>query len=351
MKIDFVVLWVDSNDPKWIASYNHYRPEKPLQDNARFRNWGIFRYWFRSVERYAPWVNKVYLVTNGKFPDWINPDCEKLVLVKHSDFIPQKYLPTFNSKTIELNLGRIDSLSEHFVYFNDDIFINAPVAPEYYFRDGLPCDYNFESLYHNPTYSRENMFGEDVSMFCNVAAINKHFNRRNVVRQDWKKWYGRHLWGKPLVMSLLMLPRTAFEHFVLFHFEQPMLKSVFHEAWEKEEYLLDYSCTRFRIETCLNQYFMRYWQFATNRFYPMKKKGIMYYRYDKDIVDDLQKVIIEERTTSICINDTPHCSPEDFDYAAKAVREAFERKFPSPSIFERESSFDISSKKNGQSLH
>ena len=115
-----------------------------------------------------------------------------------------------------------------------------------------------------------------------------------------------------------------------------MLKSVFHEAWEKEEYLLDYSCTRFRIETCLNQYFMRYWQFATNRFYPMKKKGIMYYRYDKDIVDDLQKVIIEERTTSICINDTSHCSPEDFDYAAKAVRETFERKFPSPSIFERE---------------
>lgn len=334
-KIDFVVLWVDSNDPEWIASYNHYRPEKPLQDNARFRNWGLFRYWFRSVERYAPWVNKVYLVTNGKFPDWINPDCEKLVLVKHTDFIPQKYLPTFNSKTIELNLGRIDSLSEHFVYFNDDIFINAPVTPEYYFRNGLPCDYNFESLYHNPTYSRENMFGEDVSMFCNVAAINKHFNRRNVVRKDWKKWYGRHLWGKPLVMSLLMLPRTAFEHFVLFHLEQPMLKSVFHEAWEKEEYLLDYSCTRFRIETCLNQYFMRYWQFATNRFYPMKKKGIMYYRYDKDIVDDLQKVIIEERTTSICINDTPHCSPEDFDYAAKTVREAFERKFPSPSIFER----------------
>lgn len=131
-KIDFVVPWVDSNDPEWIASYNHYRPEKPLQDNARFRNWGLFRYWFRSVERYAPWVNKVYLVTNGKFPDWINPDCEKLVLVKHTDFIPQKYLPTFNSKTIELNLGRIDSLSEHFVYFNDDVFINAPVTPDKY---------------------------------------------------------------------------------------------------------------------------------------------------------------------------------------------------------------------------
>ena len=65
-KIDFVVPWVDSNDPEWIKSYNHYRPEKPIQDTARFRDWGIFRYWFRAVERYAPWVNKVFLITNGK---------------------------------------------------------------------------------------------------------------------------------------------------------------------------------------------------------------------------------------------------------------------------------------------
>ena len=78
-KIDFVVPWVDSNDPEWIALYNHYRPEKPIKDNSRFRDWDIFRYWFRAVERYAPWVNKVFLITNGKFPDWINPDCTKLV--------------------------------------------------------------------------------------------------------------------------------------------------------------------------------------------------------------------------------------------------------------------------------
>ena len=157
-KIDFVVPWVDSNDPEWIKSYNHYRPEKPIQDMARFRDWGIFRYWFRAVERYAPWVNKVFLITNGKFPEWINPSCEKLVLVKHSDYIPQKYLPTFNSKTIELNLGRIDDLSEHFVYFNDDTFICAPITPDYFFKDGLPCDYNFESIYRNPSYSKEDKF-------------------------------------------------------------------------------------------------------------------------------------------------------------------------------------------------
>ena len=334
-KIDFVVLWVDSNDPEWVESYNHYRPDKPIQDIARFRNWDIFRYWFRAVERYAPWVNKVYLITNGKFPDWINSNCEKLVLVKHSDYIPEKYLPTFNSRTIELNIGRIESLSEHFVFFNDDMFINAPVTPDFYFRDGLPCDYNFESLYRNTSYSKENKFGEDLTIYCDIAVLNNHFDRRKVVRQAWKKWYGPHLWGKPLLFSLLMLNRTKFENFTLFHHAQPMLKSIFHEIWEKEEYILDQSCSRFRHDPTVNQYLVRYWQFASNRFYPMKKKGLMYYYYNEEILKDLEKVLLEGRITNICINDTPNCKEEDFELAEKTIKAAFEKKFPITSIYEK----------------
>lgn len=336
VNIDFVVLWVDCNDPNWIKSYNYYRPDKPIQDRARYRNWNIFRYWFRAVEKYAPWVNKVYLITNGKFPDWINPNCEKLVLVKHSDYIPEKYLPTFNSGAIELNIGRIDSLSEHFVFFNDDMFINAPVAPEYYFRDGLPCDYNFESLYRNPSYSKEDKFGLDIVMFCDVALLNRHFNRKEVVRQAWRKWYGLHLWGKPLLFSLLLLGRSKFENFPLYHHEQPMLKSIFSEIWEKEEFFLDQSCTKFRNDISINQYLIRYWQFASNRFYPVKKKGLAYHHYNKEIVDDLIKNLKEERCPSICINDSPYCSEEDFRYASEKIRVAFEEKFPTISIFEKE---------------
>lgn len=334
-KIDFVVTWVDSNDPEWIKSYNLYRPERPITDNARFRNWDIFQYWFRAVERYAPWVNKVFLITNGKFPAWINRDCKKLALVKHSDYIPEKYLPTFNSNTIELNLGRIKELSEHFVLFNDDVFINAPVRPEYYFRDGLPCDYNFESPYSNRLYTKENGYGIGITKYCNVAILNSHFNRKKVVRQAWSKWYGKHLWGKPLAMSLLMLGRAQFENFILFHLEQPMLKSTFHEVWEKEPDMLDLSCSRFRTDLNLNQYLMRYWQLASNKFYPSRRKGISYERYNETILTDLQKVLLEERTNSVCINDNSYCNEQVFLLASKIVRKCFDRKFPDKSIFER----------------
>ncbi len=334
-KIDFVVLWVDSNDPEWIASYNHYRPEKPITDKARFRDWGIFKYWFRCVEKYAPWVNKVFLITNGKFPDWINPNCEKLVLVKHSDYIPEKYLPTFNSKTIELNLGRLKELSEHFVYFNDDMFINAPITPQYYFKDGLPCDYNFESVFSNPSYSKQDMFSIDLDIFCNVAVINSNFNRRQVIRQAWKKWYGPHLWGKPLFFSLLLLFRAKFETFPLYHHEQPMLKSVFQEIWDKEPEILDFSCSRFRKVASLNQYIIRYWQFASNRFYPMKKEYLLFYTYNDNILNSLDRILHEERIPSLCLNDSPYFDEEEYKSVSEAICGMLAKKFPSPSIYEK----------------
>lgn len=334
-KIDFIVTWVDSTDPEWIKAYNHYRPEKPITDAARFRDWQIFRYWFRSVERYAPWVNRVFLVTNGTFPDWINPECEKLVLVKHSDYMPEKYLPTFNSNAIELNFGRIKELSEHFVLFNDDHFLNAPVEPDYYFREGLPCDYNFESPYSNRIYTRENHYGIGITKYCNVAILNRHFNRRNVVRQAWSKWYGKHLWGKPLLLSLLMLGRGRFENFTTFHLEQAMLKSIFQEVWDKEPDVLDQSCSRFRLETDLNQWLIRYWQFASNKFYPLKRKGLTYERYNKEILSDLQKVLLEERTNSVCLNDNSYCSEKDFLLASKIIQESLKIKFPNKSVFEK----------------
>jgi hypothetical protein len=232
-KIDFVVPWVDPNDPEWIESYNFYRPEKPIKDYSKFRDWNIFHYWFRAVERYAPWVNKVFLITNGKFPEWINTDCEKLILIKHSDYIPEKFLPTFNSRTIELFLGRIENLSEHFVYFNDDIFLNAPVKPKYFFKQGLPCDYNRETILRYPRYTKQDHFSESLVLYYCTAIVNNHFSRKETVRQAWRKWYGPHLWGSPLITSILLLRQRHFEGFHLLHNEQPMLKSVFNEIWEK----------------------------------------------------------------------------------------------------------------------
>lgn len=89
----------------------------------RYRDYGTFNYWFRMVEMHAPWVNNIYLITNGQRPKWLNVNHPKLKWVRHEEFIPKEYLPTFNASAIEMNIHRIDGLSENFVLFNDDMYL------------------------------------------------------------------------------------------------------------------------------------------------------------------------------------------------------------------------------------
>ena len=110
--IDLVVTWVDESDLNWQSEKRKYEADIKKEidtDNLveRYRDWNILRFWFRSVEKYAPWIRKVFFVTYGHLPEWINLNNEKLVVVKHEDFIPQEYLPTFSCRPIELNLWRI----------------------------------------------------------------------------------------------------------------------------------------------------------------------------------------------------------------------------------------------------
>ena len=124
MEIDFVVTWVDMDDPKWKNEYSKFYGKIDNRINelseARFRDNGFLKYWFRGISAFAPWVRNIHFVTSGQKPDWLNTDHPKLNMVKHTDYIPKKYLPVFNSNLIEIYMHKIPGLSEHFVYFNDD---------------------------------------------------------------------------------------------------------------------------------------------------------------------------------------------------------------------------------------
>ena len=126
--IDVVITWVDSNDLNWQKEREKYldpsfSKNKHVGAMNRYQDQGTLQYIFRGIEKHMPWVRKVFLVTCGHYPVWLNLNYDKLVLVKHEDFIPKEYLPTFNSNSILINLHRIKSLSEHFIYFNDDMYV------------------------------------------------------------------------------------------------------------------------------------------------------------------------------------------------------------------------------------
>ena len=140
-EIDFVIIWVDGNDPEWKKRKAAFTGDISVDEREeRYRDWDLLRFWFRGVENYAPWVNRIWFVCDQEPPKWLNTAHPKLTVVRHEEYLPEAYRPAFSSHPIELNLHRIRGLSEQFVYFNDDTFLAAPVKENYFFQNGLPRD-------------------------------------------------------------------------------------------------------------------------------------------------------------------------------------------------------------------
>ncbi|WP_374316782.1 stealth family protein [Aquabacterium sp.] len=145
MKVDIVYTWVDSSDPEWkwqkqAAAHEH--PELVCEAGAhpaRFANNGELLYSLRSIHKFAPWVNRIHIVTNGQRPGWLNVEHPKINLVAHRDiFYPSDVLPTFSSRAIEARLVNIEGLAERFVYFNDDMFLGRSSSENDFFFRGAP---------------------------------------------------------------------------------------------------------------------------------------------------------------------------------------------------------------------
>ncbi|MBE7190228.1 stealth family protein, partial [Jatrophihabitans endophyticus] len=142
--VDVVYTWVDGTDPAWVerkaaaqraegdtADARH----ASATDDARYLSRDELRYSMRSVAMYAGWVRRIYLVTDGQVPAWLDPSHPKIEVVDHRDiFTDPSALPTFNSHAIESQLHHIDGLSERYLYLNDDMFFGAPIGPELFFH-------------------------------------------------------------------------------------------------------------------------------------------------------------------------------------------------------------------------
>lgn len=329
MKIDFVIMWVDGNDSKWQKEKNKYLPkDDKINNDTRFRDWELLKYWFRGVEKYAPWVNKVYFVTWGHVPNWLNTQNDKLVIVNHKDFIPSQYLPTFNSHTIELNLHKIKELSENFVLFNDDTFIIDYMKKDDFFRHGLPC----ESAILNPIISVGYDHFSNVST-NNLQIINNHFTKKETIKQSYLKWYSLK-YGKEIIRTIALTPWDRFPGFYNSHLPNSFLKHSFNEVWNKEFETLDNTCLcKFRNNYInVNQWLIKYWQFAKNQFMPRSPKIGKYYEIG-DNNEEIKKVLLNKKYKMICLNDSVKIS--DFNKTKSELIEIFEKILDKKSYYEK----------------
>lgn len=137
-EIDVVITWVDGNDPVLNAKRATYiKPEEAREKNiaspTRYANRGEIYWCVRSVNKFMPWVRRIFLVTDGQDPHVKSRIPVEIVDHKIIFRGYEQYLPTFCSNSIEAMMWRIPDLSEHFIYLNDDLLICHPVTPDMFF--------------------------------------------------------------------------------------------------------------------------------------------------------------------------------------------------------------------------
>ena len=331
--IDFVITWVDGSDPTWQKEKAKYQPndELSLQNNcpARYRDWDNLQYWFRAVEKNAPWVRNIFFVTCGHVPSWLDTSNVKLRIIKHSDYIPKEYLPTFNSRVIEINLWRIPELSEHFVCFNDDFFLTNPVNKTDFFYNSVPK----LMAITKPNKPKLEMTSWDYARFNNCRACNTHYNIRYVIEQRPEKWFS-FLYGSRIKYNIRTYEDGFISGMIFPHVYYSLRKSSMKECYDKlKSYFDKTSAHKFRTNEDINPQIFNMWEMMNNTFEPAENLGALINVTEKDF-DLLKSKIYDPSINCVCINDSERIDDDNFVIVSSYVGKLLEEKYPEKSSFE-----------------
>ena len=309
-KIDLVYLWVDGNDPEWQAkrraALGNAESKSSANCEGRYANHDELRYSLRSIDRYAPWINKIFIVTDGQVPQWLNTENPKVRIVDHKEILPPECLPCFNSSVIEHFIADIPGLSEHFIFSNDDMLLNRPTTPEDFFTPaGLPIvrlkKRHFRKLW---IYLKENLLHARSGLYN-----HKLDHSASLIEQTFGKYYQ----GKP---------HHNIDAFLVSHFKK--IRGLYMDEINK-------TLTHHKREyDDVHRSIYSYGALADGMGelkYVGRKESMKISLYNKKAYRSLDTL----KPIFFCMNDSEHCKETDREYAADFMA----KRLPEKSSFER----------------
>ena len=306
--LDVVYTWVDGEDPAWrrkrAAHLTAARGAAQSDDlsEARYRSHDELRYSLRSIASFLKDARRIFIVTDGQAPAWLDREHPRLRVVDHYEIFPDRsWLPVFNSHAIEANLHRIDGLSEHFLYFNDDMALLNPCTPlDFFFSNGIGKSF-FEPLGH--------VFGEPEPSFPAFKNAALRGSRLLEAR------YGRSA------------------HAYHEHVAYALRRSVIEAMWRDfREPLEATSRARFRSGADMSPASFFYHHYAVvNGFSVPAELASAYVPLGRDSMYPLLRALRDDEGTKVvCFNDLPGAEASSF-----AAAEAFFRfAWPTPAEWE-----------------
>ena len=338
-EIDFVLPWVDGSDIEWQKRKDNYNPIKSNENSSsRFRDMETLRYVLRSIEQNCPWYHKIYIITEGHYPKWLNIEHEKIVLITHEElYFDKSHLPIFSSSSIEMNLANIKGLSDKFVYLNDDTIIMNKIEKSRFFIDNKPVDF----LSHG-WIPRNSLFGKLRRMDAwvhsinnNLKLINKKFSPLKLNKNSlYHSSYNTKTKISNFLLANIYKKIVWLEHW---HHPIPYLKSTLidvHKEFEKE--MMICSSNKFRRTNDLTQYLYRYWQLASENFYPYKHNdGLIANVTSIEVLNNMiEKIEKNQNINFVCFNDDLNLSDLEFSRVKGKLNLFLEKYFPNKSSFE-----------------
>lgn len=134
--VDLVYMYSDSHAnefreqrEKFMQTIQEFKDDDGLRRQHRlytYRGSDYTRFFLRSLDN-APWVRRLIFVmpdsvSPSKYLKVDSPGIPEVVISRHSDFIPQEFLPTFNLNVVLSHLHKIKNLTEEFVVVSPNIF-------------------------------------------------------------------------------------------------------------------------------------------------------------------------------------------------------------------------------------
>lgn len=293
--IDFVFPYLDNTKKEWQDNFKDYciktKQEHRLNDiyKERYDDFGLLKYLLRSIDRFASWINNLFIIVQdeSQILDWLEKDHVKIV--KHSDFIPSQYLPTYNSTTIEMFLWNIKDLNNHFIYSNDDLFFTNETKSEDFFTDtGKPKINIIKSKIKNPRNSFDNVC---LKSYQDIAlALGIYPNTYDFMRPE--------------------------------HCMYPLILSHTKKVFDLLQSRIIKNISAFRTRENYNQYLYTNYTYLTRNY---AKSEIKFRLVSlENNIDEVINIIKSKEYQEICLNDVPRTDRQLFHSNIDKVKQAFE---------------------------
>lgn len=290
MVIDYVVPMVFHEDAEWRKNFDKigsWYDEGDLGSVVRYRSWRNEHLLIKCVKRFMPFVRTIYVILAQESQKQAWMDKEGVRIVYHEDIIPERYLPTFNSQTIEMYLTNIPDLSERFIYGNDDMFPVAALTEEDFFYEGLPC-----------VHYQEVAFPDEPNYF--------HFGCRNGLN------FVAEEFGKKYINTWLKCG----------HGLTPMLKSTWKHLWERDKEI-EKSLSPFREPKNFNQWLCPWWHYFSGQYIDVVPETV--YVSPKNSITEVLEAILSDSSKIVCINDNE--ALDDYEAFSEIVNRAIEERY------------------------